>query len=292
MYIYNSISDRELAFLYKNCLLTIYPSFAEGWGLPVGESLGYGKPCLASKATSIPEVGGGLCKYFDPSDIEEGYAVLSDVLLDRPALAKWEARIRSEFRPKTWSQFSTELIGIVARQSREANAKAPNNNCVIETGQVATFGNDPLKQLDGKNGRLLTARMSRLSGWHDLEAWGCWAAKRRARLKLNTRLTMGTDAVVYLHLKTPDGDDDADCNVIVNQAQTAISDLGPVPFWCMAKGKVGADGSLDVTLVSGRGFFHRHGRELYVGILGIAVVPDGDEESRDRLMGQIVRKGP
>jgi glycosyltransferase involved in cell wall biosynthesis len=49
LYIYNGISDRDLTFLYQNCLFTIYPSFAEGWGLPVGESLGYGKPCIASK---------------------------------------------------------------------------------------------------------------------------------------------------------------------------------------------------------------------------------------------------
>ena len=53
LFIYNGISDAELAFLYRNCLMTIYPSFAEGWGLPVGESLGYGKPCLVSNVTSL-----------------------------------------------------------------------------------------------------------------------------------------------------------------------------------------------------------------------------------------------
>ncbi len=37
LYIYDAIPDGELAFLYKNCLFTIFPSFAEGWGLPVGE---------------------------------------------------------------------------------------------------------------------------------------------------------------------------------------------------------------------------------------------------------------
>ena len=49
---------------------------------------------------------------------------------------------------------------------------------ILEIGVIATFGNDPLAQLDAKKQRLLTARMTRLSGWHGLEPWGCWAASR------------------------------------------------------------------------------------------------------------------
>ena len=41
-------SDSELAWLYRNCLFTVYPSFVEGWGLPVGESAWFGKYCIAS----------------------------------------------------------------------------------------------------------------------------------------------------------------------------------------------------------------------------------------------------
>ncbi len=37
--VYNNLSDSELDHLYEHCLFTAYPSFAEGWGLPVGESL-------------------------------------------------------------------------------------------------------------------------------------------------------------------------------------------------------------------------------------------------------------
>ena len=110
LYIYSAISDYDLAFLYQHCLFTIYPSFAEGWGLPVGESLGYGRPCVASKVTAIPEVGGSLCKYFDPLDLEDGYAVVSAILSNRGDLAAWAARVKKQFKPKTWNDFSSELF--------------------------------------------------------------------------------------------------------------------------------------------------------------------------------------
>ena len=62
------MTDVELALLYRKCLLTMFPSLAEGWGLPVGESLAYGKICIASRAGAIPEVGGELVDYVDPYD--------------------------------------------------------------------------------------------------------------------------------------------------------------------------------------------------------------------------------
>ena len=40
-------SDAELRALYDGCLFTLLPSWFEGWGLPVSESLALGKPCLA-----------------------------------------------------------------------------------------------------------------------------------------------------------------------------------------------------------------------------------------------------
>ncbi len=48
-------TDAELAFLYRHCLFTVFPSLYEGWGLPIGESLWFGKLCIASKTSS----GGG-----------------------------------------------------------------------------------------------------------------------------------------------------------------------------------------------------------------------------------------
>ena len=44
----HDLSDSELVALYKAAMFTVFPSFEEGWGLPVGESLVFGRPCVAS----------------------------------------------------------------------------------------------------------------------------------------------------------------------------------------------------------------------------------------------------
>src|SRR6185437_13860829 len=95
-------SDAELERLYQGCLFTLFPSFHEGWGLPVTESLTFGKPCVISNATSLPEAGGTLARYFDPENIADATRVIRETIADRASLAAWEQRIVSEFQPVAW----------------------------------------------------------------------------------------------------------------------------------------------------------------------------------------------
>lgn len=65
------VSDYELAELYKECEVFVYPSFYEGFGLPPLEAMSYNKKCIVSNKTSIPEVVGEAGVYFDPNDIND-----------------------------------------------------------------------------------------------------------------------------------------------------------------------------------------------------------------------------
>jgi glycosyltransferase involved in cell wall biosynthesis len=96
-------TDTELVALYQGCLFTLFPSLFEGWGLPVTESLAFGKPCLIADRTSLPEAGGDLVRRFDPENLQDAYAAIREVIEDRPGLARWEARVRREFRPVPWT---------------------------------------------------------------------------------------------------------------------------------------------------------------------------------------------
>ena len=58
---------------YERCAFTVFPSLYEGWGLPIGESLWMGKPCLSS--TRLPD-GGPYVNYFDPHDEDDMHAAL------------------------------------------------------------------------------------------------------------------------------------------------------------------------------------------------------------------------
>jgi glycosyltransferase involved in cell wall biosynthesis len=106
----DSPSDSALAALYDGCLFTLFPSFFEGWGLPVTESLAFGKPCIISNRTSLPEAGGKLARSFDPDNLHDAYAVIRKAIEDPAALARWQAQVQHEFRPVPWSATVDALL--------------------------------------------------------------------------------------------------------------------------------------------------------------------------------------
>lgn len=104
-------SDSELDYLYNNSLFTIYPSFYEGWGLPVGEALSKGKPVLAFNTSSIPEVAQGVATLIDPFDYQEMLSAIkshfkSDALSVAANSVKW----------RNWQDFGSDLVELVNDQ--------------------------------------------------------------------------------------------------------------------------------------------------------------------------------
>ena len=105
-----SPTDAELDALYQGCLFTLCPSWFEGWGLPVTESLSYGKPCLIADRTSLPEAGGTLARCFDPDDLHDAYRAIRMVVEDRADLARWQQQVQRDFRPVQWSASVAALL--------------------------------------------------------------------------------------------------------------------------------------------------------------------------------------
>lgn len=101
--IFSDVPDSELNWLYRNCLFTVFPSMYEGWGLAVAESLAHGKFCLASKAASIPEVGGDLIEYIDPLDVPRWAERINWYLDNRAALDAAEQLIKQNFNSQKWT---------------------------------------------------------------------------------------------------------------------------------------------------------------------------------------------
>jgi glycosyltransferase involved in cell wall biosynthesis len=100
-------TDADLVWLHEQCLFTVFPSLYEGWGLPVAESLALGKVCLASNASSIPEVAGGVTPLVDPLDVK-GWCDGIRTLLDPSARSAAELRVR-EYRATTWAEAAARL---------------------------------------------------------------------------------------------------------------------------------------------------------------------------------------
>ena len=107
-------SDGELRALYDGCLFTILPSLYEGWGLPLGESLALGKPCLAASGTALPEAGGDLCRYFDPEDVGAAHRAVAALLDDPGAIAAWQLDVRRRFQPRSWAGAARAVLDDLA----------------------------------------------------------------------------------------------------------------------------------------------------------------------------------
>lgn len=103
--------DRDLDLLYRNCLFTIMPSLYEGWGLPVGESLSYGKTVVTSNSSSLPEVGGDLVRYCDPTSITSIAQACRSLLEDPEALPDMERKIAAATL-RSWREVAQDLLEV------------------------------------------------------------------------------------------------------------------------------------------------------------------------------------
>jgi len=67
-----AVDEQEKFRLFSHCDAFLFPSLAEGFGLPVIEAMLLGKPVFLNRSTSLPEIGGDAAFYFDR---EEGTAI-------------------------------------------------------------------------------------------------------------------------------------------------------------------------------------------------------------------------
>jgi alpha-1,2-rhamnosyltransferase len=111
------MSDGELQWCYRHARALIFPSKAEGYGLPIVEAMQHGLPVFASDIAAHCEVGGSHCRFFDPSNPYE---------LAR-LLAAFEAEPHHERLPAPptqglprWSDSVRELITICMDCSEDA----------------------------------------------------------------------------------------------------------------------------------------------------------------------------
>lgn len=105
------VDDAELEAAYAECSFTVYPSFAEGFGLPVLESLAREKPCICLGRGALGEASqGGGCRTVGSVDATALEGAIAGLLGDPAELARLglEARAR---RIKGWDDYVRELAG-------------------------------------------------------------------------------------------------------------------------------------------------------------------------------------
>ena len=106
------VSDSELIWLYRNCYANLYPSFFEGFGLPVLEGMQFGTATLASDSSSLPEVAGDAAILIDPKNIDAWAQAM--LHLSRHPMEKLKMSVNSRKRAEQfdWKQSAISLLSL------------------------------------------------------------------------------------------------------------------------------------------------------------------------------------
>lgn len=106
-------SDTELAWLYQTCEFTAMVSFYEGWGLPIGEGLHFGKTGIVAENSSMPEVGGDMVEYCDAHSLDSIHAAARRLIADPDHRRALEARIAAR-KLRGWDDVTRDFVDLLS----------------------------------------------------------------------------------------------------------------------------------------------------------------------------------
>ncbi len=107
---HNDMTDGELAALLQGARALLFPSFAEGYGLPLAEAVAAGVPVIASNLPVFREVVGDTVAYIDPLDAEGWLAAVME--LARKPRAESGNHISASF--PGWESSATNFLNLIA----------------------------------------------------------------------------------------------------------------------------------------------------------------------------------
>jgi glycosyltransferase involved in cell wall biosynthesis len=111
------LSDADLGILVKGAALEVIPSLYEGFSLPMVEAMACGTPTVVANASCLPEISGGVLRYFDPYSHEEMAACIEAVLESeelRCELAENGQRRAAQFDWRTCAEQTLTVLKRVA----------------------------------------------------------------------------------------------------------------------------------------------------------------------------------
>jgi glycosyltransferase involved in cell wall biosynthesis len=108
----NFVEDPDLRQFYGACDLFVFPSFYEGFGLPILEAMACGRAVACSSATAMPEVANAAGILFDPYAVEEMARAMGDVLLDEEMRTRLERLGIQRAAGFTWERAAQRTLDV------------------------------------------------------------------------------------------------------------------------------------------------------------------------------------
>jgi glycosyltransferase involved in cell wall biosynthesis len=117
------VPESDLAALYSGANCFVYPSYFEGFGLPVVEAMQCGVPVIAGNRTSLPEILGNAGVLFDPFDTQALVKSLTQVLGDSEYRAELSAKGLERARNFKWQKTARMTLEVYERAVKRKGAK-------------------------------------------------------------------------------------------------------------------------------------------------------------------------
>jgi glycosyltransferase involved in cell wall biosynthesis len=118
------VEDADLVQFYGACDLFVFPSFYEGFGLPILEAMACGRAVACSQLTAMPEVANGAGLLFDPGSRREIARAMLDILLDTELRTRLERLGLQHAAGFSWEKSAVRTLEVyyeVAGQRRRSD---------------------------------------------------------------------------------------------------------------------------------------------------------------------------
>lgn len=107
------ISFEELAILYRNAKIFVFPSLYEGFGIPILEAFASGVPVVTAKNSSLTEVGGDAVEYFENNNTDDLAAKIIKVLSDEVLQTGMIEKGLTQINKFSWEKCAKETLAFI-----------------------------------------------------------------------------------------------------------------------------------------------------------------------------------
>ena len=119
------VTDEELLRFYGGCDLFVYPSFYEGFGLPILEAMACGRAVACSNTSAMPEVADSSALLFNPRSTPEIVRAMADLLLDAELRTRMERLGAQRATMFSWEKNARQTLEIyyeIADQAKRTSS--------------------------------------------------------------------------------------------------------------------------------------------------------------------------
>ncbi len=128
------VDDEELRRLYGACDLFVYPSFYEGFGLPILEAMACGRAVACSNTSAMPEVADSAALLFDPYSQRDLVFAMRDLLLNPELRHRMERLGVQRAAMFSWTRSAAKTLDVyyaVAGGASKAPAAVQKSGSVV-----------------------------------------------------------------------------------------------------------------------------------------------------------------